>query len=881
MVGKTVSHYKILEKLGEGGMGVVYKAEDLKLTRTVALKFLPHDSQAQERDRTRFLQEARAAAILNHPNICTIHDIQEHEGQLYIVMEYVQGKTLREILPVRRIQDAITYAIQIAEALQEAHTNGIVHRDIKADNIMVNSKDQVKVMDFGLAKLKGSLKLTRTGYKVGTLAYMAPEQIRGEQADERSDIFSFGIVLHEMLTGHLPFRGEHEAAMVYSIMNEDPEPLEHLLPDAPSELLHVLDRALEKDPEDRYQAVHEMLIDLRRLKKETSRDRHTPPAGIEDPANGRPPHSTNSAKKWVAVACGAGVVAAGIVLYSLLFSPHLPRLNPHLTSRAVDIPFSEIGYPSLSDDGKWIAFAAADIRGKWDFYFMHVAGSELKRVTFDSLPFANQSVAISPDGSHFVYDFRNFRKGISELHIASPLTAESRRLVDTGYGPVWRPDGGRIGYMRYGGQGSLAGISGKPEFWTIRPDGTDKKLEFADTLSRGDLTLCYAWSPDGNSVAYLSTRAGNTQEVFIRDLRTGSERQITHLNSKIDNTGWADNGWVFFSSNKGGTTNLWIVDPRGGEPVEFTQGTSPYLNASFSRDCLTILANQRMQVSTLWIADLQGQNATAITSDDRLYSTPSFSPDDKRIVFAMGSADPMAWIQEIYTMDCNGERRQQITSGDQNALYPVWSPDGRWIAYASFENGAYTSFVNGRAKCFVVDVTNPALSKQVGENIPVLWMNNGSFLAYRDSTRSCWATFLDGRQQRKFAPDSIMALPVLSGKLLLISDSRRGREGLYAASIDYLQHPSDKMLRLLHKFQPASLDWSAIPSPGGSFALVYNNRQGMWKINFPSCSEERLHGPFPEFGLQEFRISNDGKKIVYAGTMRTKSQMVLMENPFE
>ena len=222
MIGKVVSHYKILEKLGEGGMGVVYKAEDLKLTRTVALKFLPHGLDAHEPERARFLQEARAAAILNHPNICTVYDIQEHDGQQFIVMECVEGKTIREIVPVKKLQDAITYAIQIAEALQEAHTHGIVHRDIKSENIMVNTKNQVKVMDFGLAKLKGSLKLTKTSSTIGTLAYMAPEQIEGKDIDARSDIFSFGVVLYEMLTGHLPFRGEHEAAMMYSIVNEEP-----------------------------------------------------------------------------------------------------------------------------------------------------------------------------------------------------------------------------------------------------------------------------------------------------------------------------------------------------------------------------------------------------------------------------------------------------------------------------------------------------------------------------------------------------------------------------------------------------------------------------------------------------------------------------------
>jgi serine/threonine protein kinase len=247
MIGKVVAHYRVLEKLGEGGMGVVYKAEDLKLTRTVALKFLPHGLDAHEPERARFLQEARAAAVLNHPYICTVYDIQEHDAQQFIVMEYVEGKTLREVVPVKKLQDAISYAVQIAEALHEAHTHGIVHRDIKAENIMVNSKNQVKVMDFGLAKLKGSLKLTKTSSTIGTLAYMAPEQIQGEEVDARSDIFSFGIVLYEILTGHLPFRGEHEAAMVYAIVNEEPEPLQHYVPDTPSELLHILGRALEKD----------------------------------------------------------------------------------------------------------------------------------------------------------------------------------------------------------------------------------------------------------------------------------------------------------------------------------------------------------------------------------------------------------------------------------------------------------------------------------------------------------------------------------------------------------------------------------------------------------------------------------------------------------
>ena len=271
MIGETILHYKILEKLGEGGMGVVYKAQDTKLDRFVALKFLPSQLTASEDDLARFNQEAQAAAALNHPNICTIYAIEEDKKRQFIVMEYVDGITLSrkiEQSPLK-MKDAIAYAIQIGEALQEAHNNGIVHRDIKTENIMVNTKNQIKVMDFGLAKLKGSIKLTKTSSTVGTLAYMAPEQIQGGEVDARSDIFSFGVVLFEMLTGLLPFLGEHDASIMYSIINEEPEPLQKYIPDANSDLIHIINRILEKDPEDRYQSMKEIVSELRRLQKRT------------------------------------------------------------------------------------------------------------------------------------------------------------------------------------------------------------------------------------------------------------------------------------------------------------------------------------------------------------------------------------------------------------------------------------------------------------------------------------------------------------------------------------------------------------------------------------------------------------------------------------
>ncbi|OVE78765.1 hypothetical protein BVY01_04475 [bacterium I07] len=268
MIGKIISHYKILTKLGEGGMGIVYKAQDTKLDRIVALKFLPHDTTISETDRARFLQEAKAASAINNANVCTIHDIQEYDGKQFIVMEYVEGETLGKKLKNGALEykTAIYYAIQIAEALQAAHEKGIIHRDIKSENIMVTPKNQIKVMDFGLAKLKGSLKLTKTSSTLGTVSYMSPEQILGKEVDARSDIFSFGVVLYEMLSGELPFKGEYEAAVTYAIVNEEPEPIHKLSSDLPSELLHLLNRSIEKDPDVRYRNMTDIIVELVRSK---------------------------------------------------------------------------------------------------------------------------------------------------------------------------------------------------------------------------------------------------------------------------------------------------------------------------------------------------------------------------------------------------------------------------------------------------------------------------------------------------------------------------------------------------------------------------------------------------------------------------------------
>ncbi len=267
MIGKTISHYKILEKLGEGGMGVVYKAEDTKLNRTVALKFLPTNQLATDDEKQRFEQEAKAAAQLSHANIATVYEINEHEGQTFIAMEFIEGETIAEMVKDRplKIKDAIKIAQQIAEGLHCAHELGIVHRDIKSANIMITKKGVAKIMDFGLAKMSTASMLTKAGTTLGTISYMSPEQSHGEKVDHRADIWSLGVVLYEMISGQLPFKGDYESAIVYSIMNEPPEPLTAVRTGVPMDLERIVNKLLAKDRDERYQNIIELPVDLKNV----------------------------------------------------------------------------------------------------------------------------------------------------------------------------------------------------------------------------------------------------------------------------------------------------------------------------------------------------------------------------------------------------------------------------------------------------------------------------------------------------------------------------------------------------------------------------------------------------------------------------------------
>ena len=399
MIGKTILHYKILEKIGEGGMGVVYMAEDTKLERRVAIKFLPRQITVNSEERERFKIEAKAAASLNHPNIATIHAIEEVDDNMFIVMEYIEGKELKDLTGDNRqlsIFDVTDYAAQIASGLQAAHEKGVTHRDIKSANIMITNEGQVKIMDFGLAKVRGGAQLTKVGTTLGTAAYMSPEQARGEDADHRSDIWAFGVVLYEMLTGKLPFGGDYEQAVTYSILNEEPESISSLCTDVPTALEATVYKALAKNPSERYQDMAELLAELNQLKGDrisSQTQKKRSPSAFK---------STPRFTPYILTTFVTAVVLVAAWLGYQYFNSR-PELPPALLK---SVPFTSYAgaeqFPSFSPDGSQVVFSRrTEEKRDFDIYVKLVGTESISRLT--NQPQDEFRSAWSPDGRYIAF----------------------------------------------------------------------------------------------------------------------------------------------------------------------------------------------------------------------------------------------------------------------------------------------------------------------------------------------------------------------------------------------------------------------------------------------------------------------------------------------
>ena len=872
MIGQTISHFKILEKLGEGGMGVVYRAEDTKLDRLVALKFLPQQITISEEDKARFLQEAKAASAVMHPNVCVIYDIQEHDGQQFIVMEYVDGKTLRQMVPVQKMQTAIDYAIQIGEALQEAHSKGIVHRDIKTDNIMVNTKNQVKVMDFGLAKLKGSLKLTKTSSTVGTLAYMAPEQIQGGEVDARSDIFSFGVVLYEMLTGHLPFRGEHEAAMVYSIVNEEALPLQQYLPDASSELVHIMNRALEKEPEDRYQTVHDMVIDLRRLKKETSRVLRLMPTiqpsqGSSETARQSSEGLPRRSRRRLAIIVGSVmvVVCAGIVITLL---SRAPQLNPDMKFSTLQIPFRSVWYANVSQDGNWLVFPATDDQGKYDVYMMNVSQGQPRKITNDSCNYIF-NVSLSPDASTIVYARRRLAGQPQEIVSVPSLGGRGKVIIEEAQMAVWRPDGLRIDYLVISQIGSGRQTH---EFWTAKPDGSHRRCEFADTLEeRAVPHFAWYWSPDMKSLAWTRNYPGGYAEIIIRDLETGKERQLTFDKKIADDPVWTQNDHIIFSSNRSGNVNLWAVPSSGGEPIQLTRGSGPDSPMWVSANCRRMIYSEAQNLGHIKLGDLVTGSVRQLTVDERSRSNPSISPTGAFIAFSAKEENEYSVRRDIYVLDRQGAEIRKLTDGPETKFWPFWSADEKWITYGAF----HPTEPPDSSRVYLVKVDNPGQPRLIGKGFDAYWFNEKEFIVF--TLMKSYRGSIDRPSLLEFAEDSVWICPILDGKYMAAADFRVGREGLWITTAQSYQSSSLKEARQLVK---STTLMPVFARDGREFFYTEpGGKRDLHRISLPDGKDERIGRAFP--GLRgDFSVRRDGKEIVYNESYR-KTRFVVIDNLFK
>ena len=385
MIGQTISHYRITGQLGSGGMGVVYKAEDTNLDRTVALKFLaPHLLESDEH-KQRFLREAKAAASLDHPNICTVHEVGEADGRVFLAMGYIDGPEVRAKIKERplKLDEALDIAIQAAEGLRAAHEKGVVHRDIKSSNLMLTSTGQVKIMDFGLAQLKGGTRLTKTDTMLGTPAYMSPEQAQRLATDERTDIWSLGVVLYEMVTGRLPFAGEREEAVIFSIIKEAHDPITAIRAGVPLELDRIVGKALAKKPEQRYQHIDDMLVDLRALR------------GLA------PAVRPSSRRRWIVAASLSVVLAAGFFAWQAWRTPQ--PAEPLQAVALTTLPGVEL-YPSFSPDGNHVAFTwTGPKQDNTDIYVQQIgSGSPLRLTTdprSDTIPSGRPTAAGSPSSA--------------------------------------------------------------------------------------------------------------------------------------------------------------------------------------------------------------------------------------------------------------------------------------------------------------------------------------------------------------------------------------------------------------------------------------------------------------------------------------------------